>query len=70
MSAKTDRDDEEMGIGAKLTLGIFLWKMTKGVVKLGAMAGAAVLGWRLVSRMFDKTGTTAGATGSETPAIA
>jgi hypothetical protein len=67
MGTKTDhRDDEEMGIGAKLTLGVFLWKMTKGVVKLGAMAGAAVLGWRLVSRMFDKTGSME----SETPAIA
>ena len=60
------RDDDEMGIGAKLTLGLLLWKTTKGVVKLGAMAGAAVLGWRLVSRMFDRSG----ASESQTPAIA
>ena len=59
------RDDDEMGIGAKLTLGLLLWKATKGVVKIGALAGAAVLGWRLVSRMFDR-----GASENEATAIA
>ncbi|HSL11890.1 MAG TPA: hypothetical protein VLA82_11310 [Actinomycetota bacterium] len=67
MASKTDRrDDQDMGIGAKLTLGVVLWKFAKGLVKLGAMAGAAVLGWRMVSRMFDRQGTT----DTETPAVA
>ncbi len=67
MGAKTDhRDDEEMGIGAKLTLGLILWKLTKGVVKIGAMAGAAVLGWRVATRLVDRA--TSG--GTETPTVA
>jgi hypothetical protein len=67
MRTRTERrDDDEMGIGAKLTLGLLLWKATKGVVKVGALAGAAVLGWRLVGRMFERSG----ASESETPAVA
>ena len=59
MSRKLEhRGDEEMGIGTKLTLGFVLWSITKGAVKLGAMAGAAVLGWRVVSRMFDRNSET------------
>lgn len=64
---KRSENDDEMGIGAKFTLGLVLWKVVKGVVKLGAMAGAAVLGWRLVSRMFDQRDSAAE---TETPAIA
>jgi len=67
MASKTDRrDDQDMGIGAKLTLGVALWKTVKGVVKIGAMAGAAVLGWRMISKMFDRMG----ASESQTPAVA
>ena len=66
MRTKTGtRNDEEMGIGTKLTLGLLLWKLAKGGVKLGAMAGAAVLGWKLATRAFDRT-----ASQTETPAIA
>lgn len=67
MASKTERrDDQDMGIGAKLTLGVMLWKAVKGVVKIGAMAGAAVLGWRMISKMFDRMGTSE----SQTPAVA
>ena len=67
MRTKTEhRDDEEMGLGAKLTLGLILWKVTKGIVKLGAMAGAAVLGWRVATRLVDR----ATSSGTETPAVA
>ena len=67
MGTKTEqRDDEEMGLGAKLTLGLILWKLTKGIVKLGAMAGAAVLGWRVATKLVDRA--TSG--GTEAPAVA
>jgi hypothetical protein len=38
----------------------------KGIVKIGAMAAAAILGWRMISKLFDRMGTSE----SETPAIA
>lgn len=56
MPKRSDHDDE-MGIGTKFTFGLVLWKTTKGLVKIGAMAGATVLGWQLVSRMFDRKGS-------------
>jgi hypothetical protein len=63
------RDDDEMGIGAKLTLGLILWKVAKGVVKIGAMAGAAILGWRVATRMFDRA-TSSSSESTEAPVIA
>jgi hypothetical protein len=59
-------DDDDLGLGGKLTLGLFVWKATKGLVKLGAMVGAAVLGWRLVRGVLERQGSST----SETAAVA
>lgn len=55
-------NDRGMGIAAKLTLGVLLWSATKGLMKLGAMAGAALLGWKLVTRMLGRSPSTDAAT--------
>jgi hypothetical protein len=64
--AREKHDDDDMGMSGKLTLGLLIWKTTKGLVKLGAMVGAAVLGWRLVRGMLERSGSST----SETAAVA
>jgi hypothetical protein len=53
-AADAHAPDEEIGVVGKLTIGILLVAALKGLVKLGAMAGAAFLGWKLGRSLLER----------------